>query len=253
MRDETSASLASRSPPAAVRLAKIAVICLRLQKIDQPREHGPHFVQRADHEQIGDRVHDHDAGLEAGDVFVGHQQHFFDPAVGRTRRMELQQPLADPRLEVDADRAHVADDLPGRFLEREIQAALAAAAGRIHEMRRHAGLAGAGRAGHQDAAPAIEALAAHHAVQPVDAGRDAFGGRRMVQAQRGDRQDGDAVLIDEERILVRAVRRSPVLDDAQAPGRDLLPDAMVQHDHAVRDELLDAVPGQLVRAGRARR
>ena len=68
----------------------------------------------------------------------------------------------------------------------------------------------------------------------------------MVQAQRGDGQDGNAVFIDEERILVRAVGRSPVLDDAQAPGRDLLADAMVQHDHAVRDELLDPVPGQLV-------
>src|ERR1700720_519230 len=41
--------------------------------------------------------------------------------------------------------------------------------------------------------------------------------------------------------------RSPVLDDAQTPGRDLLPDAMVQQDDAVGDELLNAVPGQLVR------
>ena len=78
MREETSASLASSEPPAAVRLANIAVICSRLQEIDQPREHGPHFVQRADREQIGDRVHHHDARLEAGDVFVGHQQDFFD-------------------------------------------------------------------------------------------------------------------------------------------------------------------------------
>jgi len=38
----------------------------------------------------------------------------------------------------------------------------------------------------------------------------------------------NAVFIDEERILVRAVGRSPVLDDAQATGRDLLPDTMVQ-------------------------
>ena len=42
-----------------------------------------------------------------------------------------------------------------------------------------------------------------------------------------------------------------VLDDAQAPGRDLLADAMVQHDHAVRDELLDAVPGQPVGPSRS--
>ena len=45
-------------------------------------------------------------------VLVGHQQHFFDSAVGGPRRVEHQEPLLDPGLEVDSDRTHVAHDLP---------------------------------------------------------------------------------------------------------------------------------------------
>src|ERR1700674_2785041 len=97
--------------------------------------------------------------------------------------MELQEPFGDPWLEVDADRTHIANDLSGRLLESEIQAALAAATGRIHEMCRHAGLTGSGGARHQNAAPPIKPLAAHHAIQPGNASRDSSGGRRMVQAQ----------------------------------------------------------------------
>src|SRR3954464_2584161 len=112
--------------------------------------------------------------------------------------MEPQASLADPRLEVDANRTHVADNLLRRFLESEVQAAFAAAAGGVDKMRGDARLAGAGSARQQDAAAAEEALAAHHPVEPVDAGRDPDVGRRMVEAQRRDRQDGNAVLVDEE-------------------------------------------------------
>ena len=55
----------------------------------------------------------------------------------------------------------------------------------------------------------------------------------------------EPVLVDEERVLVGAVRRAAVLDDAQPPGRDLLVDPVVEQDHAVGDVLLEALAGEL--------
>ena len=55
------------------------------------------------------------------------------------------------------------------------------------------------------------------------------------------------VLVDQERVLVGAVGRAAVLDDPQPPRRDLLVDAVVEHDHAVRDVLLEPLPGELPR------
>ena len=49
------------------------------------------------------------------------------------------------------------------------------------------------------------------------------------------------MLVDQERILVTAVRRPSVLDDAQPPRRDLIDDPIVECDHAVRDVLLEPV------------
>ena len=69
-------------------------------------------------------------------------------------------------------------------------------------------------------------------------------GHAVLQAERGDRQHRDAGLADEERVLVGPVQRAAVLEDAQAAGRGLLGHAVVEHDHAVRDVLLDAVAGQ---------
>ena len=51
-------------------------------------------------------------------------------------------------------------------------------------------------------------------------------------------------LVDQERILVGAVRGAAVLDDAQAAGRDLLVDPVVEQDHAVGDVFLEAVAGE---------
>ena len=47
--------------------------------------------------------------------------------------------------------------------------------------------------------------------------------------------------VDQERELVGAVGRAAILDDAQPPGGDLLVHAVVEHDHAVGDVLLQAV------------
>ena len=73
----------------------------------------------------------------------------------RAVRVELQQSTIHPLLQVDADGAHVAHQLRGRLLEKEIQATLATPAGGIHEMGRQARLAGARGSGEQDGAAAV--------------------------------------------------------------------------------------------------
>ena len=140
----------------------------------------------------------------------------------------MQQALFDPAPKVDADRAHVAHDLARRFLEGEIDALLTAPAGRIGKMRGNAGLAGPGGAGHQQAATAEIALAAEHAVEFGNAGGDDVPRRRVIQIDRGDRQDGDALLVDQERIFVGAVGGAAILHDAQAAGGDLVGDPLVE-------------------------
>ena len=58
-------------------------------------------------------------------------------------------------------------------------------------------------------------------------------------------------VVDQERILVGAVRRAAVLDDAQPPRGDLIQHAVVEQDHAVGDIFLDAVAGELAFAALA--
>ena len=74
----------------------------------------------------------------------------------------------------------------------------------------------------------------------------------MVEAEGCHRQDGEARLFDEEGVLVRAVGGAAVLDDAEPPGGDLLPDPEVEEDDAVGHVLLEAVAGQEVIAPLAR-
>jgi hypothetical protein len=161
-----------------------------------------------------------------------------DAVQRRARSFKAQQPLLDPGMEVEADALHVAHQLRRRLLECEIETSLAACAGCVGEMRREAGLAGAGGAGNQHRTAAVIALAAQHVVQPRYAARDSLGARRVVELQRGERQDVNAVLVDEERVLVGAVGAAAILDDAQAPGGHLLGHTVVEQDHAVGDVLL---------------
>ena len=161
-------------------------------------------------------------------------------------------PLVHVLLEIQADGLHVPHDLVGRFLEGEVQALLAAAAGRIDEVRGQAALAGAGRAGDQDRAAAIDALAAQHRVQPRDPGRD------PLVATPGASSPSDVIGSTEmpRSSMMNGYSLVPwvdaaVLDDAQAAGRDLLDHAMVQQDHAVGDVLLEAVAGQSVPSPRS--
>ena len=105
------------------------------------------------------------SGSNILDGVVHLQQVGLEAVRDRPVGVELQQALVHPALQVDARRAHVADHLLRRFLEQEVQAFLAARAGRVDEMRRERGLAGAGGAREEHGAGAVEALAAEHLVE----------------------------------------------------------------------------------------
>src|SRR2546427_6251111 len=66
----------------------------------------------------------------------------------------------------------------------------------------------------------------------------------MSQRQRGNRQHGDAIVVDHVRVFIGAVGSATVLDDSQAPRGNLFVDAMVQQDHAIGDVLFQSVTGQ---------
>src|SRR6185295_19489094 len=88
------------------------------------------------------------------------------------RRVNLEQSLLYPRLEVDVDGAHVAHDLRARFLVGKEQRVLATTARCVEELRADAAFARARRTGHEHAAAAEDALAAEHLVKPRDARED---------------------------------------------------------------------------------
>ena len=152
-------------------------------------------------------------------------------------------PCSSPAAQIHADRVHVARELLRRLLEREEQAALSALAGRLDEAGGHAGLAGPRRPRDEDGA-AAEIAASQHGIQPRHAGGHALRGRRVLEPQGGDGQDGEAGVVDEEGVLVRAVGGAAVLDDPQPSRGDLTRDPVVEEDHAIRDVFLESLPGE---------
>ena len=158
--------------------------------------------------------------------------------------MDAQQVPLHPGRKVDSDRTHVAHDLAGGLLEREIQHPFAAPAGGQREMRRQAALASACRARHQHAAAAVIPRPPQHGVQAFDAGGNTLAADLMLQPQRGDRQHGDAVPVDQERVFVGAVGRAPVLEYAQAAGGHHARHAVVEHDHTIGDILFQPLARQ---------
>ena len=162
----------------------------------------------------------------------------------RPRRVEAQQPALQPRLQVDADGAHVAHDLLLRFLEGEVQAALAARAGAVGEVSGEDGLAGARRAGDQDAAAAVVALPAEHRVEvrrcrsrsrSVEAGwsRPAEVIGRTEMPCSSIRNGYSLVPCAEPRYLTTRSRRVEIC----------VGHAVIEQDHAVGDVLLQARGG----------
>jgi hypothetical protein len=105
-------------------------------------------------------------------------------------------------------------------------------------MTGEARLARPGRAGDEHAAPAIDAPTSEHGVETGHSGRDSLLRDLVSETDGGDRQNDDARLLDEERILVRAVGGAAILHDAQAAGGERLRHPVVQDDDAVGDVLL---------------
>jgi hypothetical protein len=148
------------------------------------------------------------------------------------------------RPEVDADRAHVTNDLRRGFLEGDVEGAFTPIRGGAHEVGGDAALAAPGGAGDQDGAAAVVPAPLEHRVELGHARADALGADLVLQRERGDGQHADSVLVDQERILVGPLRRAAVLDHAQTARRDLLDDPVIQEDDAVGDVFLETVPGQ---------
>src|SRR5689334_11157063 len=99
----------------------------------------------------------------------------FQPAGRGTCRVDLQQSLAQPRLEIETDRTQIADDLRGGLFKREVQGGLAAAARGLGEVARQARFPGPRAAGHQNAAAPKVALAPEHPVEIRNASRESAG------------------------------------------------------------------------------
>ena len=118
---------------------------LGLQVIDHAREHRLDVGVGADRHQVGHRVDDDHGRLEVRHDLVHRHEMGLEPVARRPVGVELQQSGRHPRLEVDADGAHVPEELLRRLLEEKAQAALAAAARRVEKVRRQARLPGAGR------------------------------------------------------------------------------------------------------------
>ncbi len=152
------------------------------------------------------------------------------------------------RLQVDADRSHVADDLLFRFFESKVKDPLTVLACRTRQRGGEAAFPHAGRTRHQNRAATIVAANAQHRVEVRHAGRDHLARDLVLQRHRGDRQHRKSLLVDDERILVGAVAAAAILHDPHAARGDLIHHAMVEQDNAVGDVFLETETGERVLA-----
>ena len=68
--------------------------------------------------KLRNRIHDHHARPECVDLLVNRDQMHLQACRERTLREDPQQPAVEMRPQIDADRAHVADDLLGAIPRR---------------------------------------------------------------------------------------------------------------------------------------
>ena len=150
---------------------------------------------------------------------------------------------------MQADGTHVAHNLAGGLLEREVERALPAPGGGLGKECGGAGFPRAGRAREQNAAAAKKAVPAEHRVKPWDARGNPLAGRRVIQPQRRDGQHSDAVVTDEEGIFIGAMRRAAVFHHPQMPRGNLFIDPMVEHDDTVGHIFLQPMARQVFAPG----
>ena len=203
-----------------------------------------HVVRGTGAQQAADGVDGHHRRIELHDQVPERLQVQFDAVQGGPGREEAEHARPDPRLQVDPDTAHVADDLGLRLLMRHVDGPLTTLAGRLDEPRRDGGLAGPRVPVTSIAVPRYTPPPSSSSIWSTPVEMRSVGAPR-VQSDRRDGLDDDAVGPDVERILVGPVERAPVLGHPEAAGGDPSLDPLGQHHHAVRDVLLDPDPGQL--------
>ena len=241
--DETSTSLDSSADPVG-QCGHDAGDAAPLEQVEVARDRRRGGALGTAEGEAGDGVEHHQLRFVLLDELVQHREVLLEPERRRSHRPHLQKPRVDPAAQVEADRTHVANQLFGRLLEGEEQGLLSALAGGVRHEGADAGLARACGAADHHRRPAVDATG-QHLVETRDARGDPLGRRFIGQAHGRDRHHHEPTLGDQEGKLVRPVEGTAVLDDAQASGRDLVVDAVVQGDHTVRDVLLDAEAGQV--------
>ena len=216
-----------------------------LQIINQPRHHPPAFGVGAGVHETGDGIDDDNLGLKVDNLLEhGGQVHF--QAVERgSRCVKSQQAAFDQWVQAQPDGLHVADDLVGRFLEREEKGALSALARSLGKIGGNDGLAGPRSSREQNAAAAEKAPPAQHCVEAGDAGGNPLGGYLVIQSQRRDGEHADALVPDEKWKFVGAVQGAAIFYHAQMPRGDLLVDPMIEQDDAIGHVLLQAMTCEL--------
>src|SRR6185369_7242075 len=100
-------------------------------------------------------IYYHDNGLKLLEDPVDFNQVHFKAKCCRPGGIKVEQALVDPTLQIDPNRAHIADDLVGGLFKGEERTFLPTGAGSVNKMSRQAGFSRAGRSGHQNAAAPI--------------------------------------------------------------------------------------------------
>jgi len=165
MREETSISVSGTCTPPRDQKRQQRRDLLHLEEIEQTGAHRLHIPLTPHDHQAGDGIEDNRARPQIADGLVQCHQVGLQPAERRAGGMDMQQPLFHPGSQIQAERAHVAQQLVRRLLKRHEQTWFAAAAGGGRKVGRDRGLTGAGHAGDQDGAAAVIAPGEHR-IQP---------------------------------------------------------------------------------------
>src|SRR5690242_14041394 len=223
----------------------------RFQQIHHTSHHRLDLVGVADRTIVRNWVDDNYFGRKPGYFAMYQQQVLLQTTSARTYSVEMQEAPAHPTLEINSDRAHVADDLVRRLFRREVDALLAALACSLQEMRRDAAFSRSCSTRNQNAASADKSFAEHGIQRRDSAGHPLIAGF-VVEAQGAQGQDGEPIAYDQERIFARAMQRAAILDHSQATNGVLIVNPMIEKDHTIGDVLLQPLARELAAPGLSR-